>query len=232
MAEEREYIVCTSKDGSVCVGCELNGKLNCKYDDGLVRCFRKRHLPFTVFGYIVLGTAWLLTGLWWTFLLYALVQLMNFTFIETLFLCRHCPFYEKEGQTLTCITLKGLPRQWTFDLSPMSRFDRIGMTIVGGLMDLFPLLVGLYASWFLLSTGADILFTILMIGLTVIFLIAIGYLEKYIGENYCEKCVNFSCMMNKVPDELKEKFLSINPAMREAWEASGYKSPKESVTQG
>ncbi|MFW9963265.1 MAG: hypothetical protein ACFFCX_06865 [Candidatus Sifarchaeia archaeon] len=89
-------------------------------------------------------------------------------------------------------------------------------------IDLFPVLVGAYATWILFSIGADILLTILMAGLTVISIVAAAYLEKFIGVNYCKKCVNISCMMNKVSDDLKEEYLSKNPEMLKVWEACGY----------
>ena len=44
----------------------------------------------------------------------------------------------------------------------------------------------------------------------------------FIGENYCKKCVNLSCMMNKVTEELKEDYLRKNPEMLNAWEACGH----------
>lgn len=226
MTEETEYLICTSMDGKISIGCELGDDLNCKYDEDLVKCFRNRHIPFRILGFLVVGFASFYSGLYWAFPLFALVTLLNFTVIETYYLCKHCPFYEKKGETLECITLKGLPRLWKFDPSPISKRNRITMSAVGGFIDLFPLLVAAYASWVLLSTGSDILLTSMMIGLAILFLIATGYLEKFIGGNYCIKCVNLSCMMNKVPEELKEAYLDRNPTMRAAWEASGYKSGK------
>ena len=104
MLEERDYIICTSKDSSVCVACEIEGKLNCRYDEDLVKCFRRNHFPFRAIQFLVIGVAALLTGLWWTFILFAAVIVLNFAVIETWYLCRHCPFYEKEGKIAT-ITL-------------------------------------------------------------------------------------------------------------------------------
>lgn len=222
MSEESKYVLCTSKDSRVCIACELKGELNCRFDEDLVKCFRNRHLPFRVFGFFVLGAASFFTGLWWAFILFAVVTVLNFTVIETRYLCRHCPFYEKETKTLECITLKGMPRLWSFDPSPAKRSDRLGMAIVGGFIDIFPLLVSAYATWILFSTGAEVILTVSMATLTIAFLVAAGYLEKFIGENYCKRCVNLSCIMNKVPDEAKEAYLRKNPEMLKAWEACGH----------
>lgn len=222
MVEEQDYLICASKDGSVCVACELDGKLNCRYDEELVKCFRRNHFPFRALQFLVVGVGALLTGIWWAFILFVAVIVLNFAVIETWYLCRHCPFYEKEGKTLDCITLKGLPRIWKFDIKPMSKSDKIGMTLVGGFIDLFPILIAGYATWVLFSTGAEPLLTVTMIGLTLLSLIAAGYLEKFLRENFCMKCVNLSCMMNKVPKELKEEYLRKNPEMLKAWETCGH----------
>ena len=123
---------------------------------------------------------------------------------------------------LECITLKGLPRIWKFDPRPMRKSQKIGMTLVGGFIDLFPILIAGYASWVLFSTGAELVLTLTMIGLTLVSIIAAGYLEKFLRENFCMKCVNLSCMMNKVPEGLKAEYLRKNPELLKAWEACGY----------
>jgi len=218
MSEERDYLFCTSKDETECVACEIQGELNCRYDDDLVKCFRNRHYPFRVIQLVVVIVTSVLIGV-----LFAVVLLLNFTVIETRYLCRHCPFYEKEGKTVHCITLKGMPRIWEFDPAPIQRSEKIGMAIVGGFIDLFPIVIAAYATWTMFSTGADSIQIILFGSLTLIALVAAGYLGKFLGDNYCNKCVNLSCMMNKVPNGLKEEYLKRNPGIRAAWEASGHK---------
>ncbi len=217
MNEEREYILCTSKDNSVCVACELEGDLNCRYDENLVKCFRNRHYPFRALQLVVVAVTSVLIGV-----LFAIVLILNFTVIETRYLCRHCPFYEKEGKTLHCITLKGMPRIWEFDPTPIKRSGKVGMAVVGGFIDLFPIAIAAYATWVQFTLGADPLSITIFGSLTLIAIIAAGYLGKFLGDNYCNKCVNLSCMMNKVSEELKEEYLRKNPEMLKAWEACGY----------
>ena len=139
-------------------------ELNCRYDEDLVKCFRRTHFPFRTVQFLVIGVAAFLTGFWWTFILFAAVIILNFIVIESWYLCRHCPFYEKEGKTLECITLKGIPRIWEFDPKPMTRSGKTGMLIVGGFIDIFPLLIAAYATWVLFSTGADLIMVVLMVG--------------------------------------------------------------------
>ena len=157
-------------------------------------------------------------------LLFAIVLVLNFTVIETQYLCRHCPFYEKEGKTLHCITLKGMPRIWEFDPVPIGRSSKIGMAVVGGFIDLFPIVIAAYATWTMFSTGADSIQIVLYASLTLVALIAAGYLGKFLGDTYCTRCVNISCMMNKVSEEVREKYLRKNPEVLKLWEACGYKS--------
>ena len=38
----------------------------------------------------------------------------------------------------------------------------------------------------------------------------------------CTDCINFSCVLNRVPKEIRDEFLKKNPEMYEAWKASGY----------
>ncbi len=37
----------------------------------------------------------------------------------------------------------------------------------------------------------------------------------------CSRCVNFSCPLNLVPNDVVDEFLGRNPVMRKAWEEKG-----------
>jgi hypothetical protein len=115
--------------------------------------------------------------------------------------------------------LKGIPRLWKYTASPISRSEKIMMGITGGFIDIFPLIAGGYACWVLYAIGADPLVLGTMIALTLLSIIASGYLGKFIGDNYCMKCVNLSCAMNKVPKEIVDTYLQRNPMMKDAFES-------------
>lgn len=221
MSTESESTPCTWLDDAICVDCNLGDELNCRHDEKSVGCFLRRHLTFRIIAFLVVGASSWLTSQWILLLIYAVVTLLNFTVIESWYLCRHCPFYAKEGRTLTCITLQGMPRIWSYDSRPITRGEQIAMSVVGGFIDLFPLLAGAYAIWVLYSTGAEMLL-LGMLGLTVIMLGASVYFGKYLADEYCIRCVNFSCVMNKVPKHLAGEYLRRNPLMRKAWEDWGY----------
>jgi hypothetical protein len=39
----------------------------------------------------------------------------------------------------------------------------------------------------------------------------------------CSDCINFSCVLNRVPEKLRNEFLKRNPEIKKAWEGAGYK---------
>ena len=45
-----------------------------------------------------------------------------------------------------------------------------------------------------------------------------------IRKKYLLKCVNFSCLFNRVPKEVVDEYLKKNEVMRKAWEEAGYKT--------
>ncbi|MGY5853138.1 MAG: hypothetical protein RTU92_06190, partial [Candidatus Thorarchaeota archaeon] len=189
MSESDDCIVCTWNDESVCIDCKIGKDLNCRYDRTLASCFRNRNITYRVLAFLTVGLSSFFTGVWLLFVIFAVVTFLNFAVIETFYLCRHCPFYAAEGKTLHCVTLDGLPKPWKFNPSPISKSERAIMMLVGGFIDLFPVAAGVYGVWILFTAGSDILSIMMMATMTVIMFGAAGYLEKYIREGYCVKCI-------------------------------------------
>jgi len=48
------------------------------------------------------------------------------------------------------------------------------------------------------------------------------YFSKVLLGHACQKCPNFSCVMNKVSSDIISVFLNINPVMKKAWEEAGW----------
>ena len=103
------------------------------------------------------------------------------------------------------------------------------MMTVGGFIDLFPIAAGAYAAWVLFSGGADLLPLAVMVVLTLAMLAGSAYLGKFLADVYCVKCVNLSCVMNKVPKEVADEYLRRNPSMLELWKECGYELGEESA---
>jgi len=75
-------------------------------------------------------------------------------------------------------------------------------------------IIVLYPFPFLIIGGQYILALIALAGI-----VSFGFsLKKHV----CTRCVNFSCPANGVPREVVDAYLRRNPAMRRAWEESGY----------
>jgi hypothetical protein len=62
-------------------------------------------------------------------------------------------------------------------------------------------------------------------GETLWALIALGGLILFfwaLRRYTCSRCVNFSCPLNNVPQEIIDAYLARNRVMREAWEEVGW----------
>ena len=56
-----------------------------------------------------------------------------------------------------------------------------------------------------------------LIIISIAFTTLAYYLNKLLQGDACKHCANFSCAMNKVPDDIVQKFLDKNPTMKTAW---------------
>jgi hypothetical protein len=117
------------------------------------------------------------------------IALFFFLVIELRFACTHCSYYIRSKSCVKCIILPGVPKIFKARPVPHSPFEK-AMTVLGALpMFLFPVY------WIIrdpLMLGAYIVAWILF------FLTARRY--------ECVRCINFECLMNRVPSGAKEKF--------------------------
>lgn len=65
---------------------------------------------------------------------------------------------------------------------------------------------------------------IVLLGLSIVA-IAIGFTLLF--TRICPKCVNFSCPWNSVPKEIVNEYLAKNPVMKQAWIKAGYQFEKK-----
>ncbi|MBU7030586.1 MAG: hypothetical protein HXS48_26875 [Theionarchaea archaeon] len=108
---------------------------------------------------------------------------------------------------LHCIANYGSLKLWKFNPKPISTAEKIqliiGFIILGG-----------YPFPFLIVGNQFILGTIALWGLILFF----WTLQKYT----CSACVNFSCVLNRVPKAVVDEYLRRNPVMKKAWEEPGW----------
>jgi hypothetical protein len=186
---------CLDRPESQCSGCSILGKLKCR--------FKWRHLAFfyllfaaffipAMIGVFRAGYQWYLLG--WAF-----VGVVFFGFWEIRILCSHCPYYAEPGPFLRCIGNYGLPKVWKYNPNPISTSEKIqlviGLILVFGYPFPFTILGGQYL-WTLATAGGTVVF---FAGLLVFI---------------CPRCVNFSCLFNRVPDEVAREYLNLNPVMK------------------
>ena len=112
-------------------------------------------------------------------------------------LCCHCPHYAKPGLFIACPSIVGTPRIRRYTARPISPAEKVlfaaGFILVLG----FPVAVLLWAkSWvfaLLTFTGAAIFFVT----------------DQKCS---CSRCLNFSCLLNRVPAEVRKEWEEAHPA--------------------
>jgi len=215
---------CIADENLNCVECELNGKLICVVNNKFANRFLIGNITYRLLALIIFMLSGLLIGHWWMLILYAIILPLTFLVIEPRLLCSHCPFYEKEGKYLKCWALRGMPKLWKYKPGPATRTEKTVMLIFGAFIDVFPLVGSIWGIiHFALNTTNNLFVGISLIVITILFLIVAAYFSKILLGNACKKCANFSCSMNKVPDEIMKKFLEKNPKMKNAWIKAGWK---------
>lgn len=195
--------ICTWKDTSDCNDCFINGKLICHFE-------RKYLLSFIGFFFVFVITAFIgaiIAGYGWFLLGWVGFWIIFFEFWEIRILCSHCPFYAEEGRTIHCIANYGSLKLWKYRPEPMNESEKIQL-IIG-----FVILVG-YPLIFLIIGGQFIFLIISIIEIFIFF--------SFLLIKRCDRCVNFSCPLNRVKKEVVDSFLKKNPTMRKAWEDKGY----------
>ncbi|MCK5140732.1 MAG: hypothetical protein KAQ70_00925 [Candidatus Heimdallarchaeota archaeon] len=215
---------CIVDEKSNCIECELNGKLICVVNRQFANRFLVGNITYRILSLTIFVFSGLLIKHWWMLISYAIILPLTFLVIEPRLLCSHCPFYEKEGKCLKCWALRGMPKLWKYRPGPATRTEKTIMLIFGTFIDVFPLVGSIWGIiFFALNVDNNLVAGIGLIVTTVLFLIIATYFGKVLLGNACKKCANFSCSMNKVPEEIVKKFLEKNPKMKKAWIKAGWK---------
>jgi len=107
----------------------------------------------------------------------------------------------------------------------MNRAEKAILTVYFGFQLLFPVAAQAWAIWFIAASLANFSLCALlgMIGIAPATLMTEMQFIYVLSENYCARCVNFSCPGSRVPKFIVDAYLKQNPGMKEAWQKSGYK---------
>lgn len=207
MSNSNPSCICIWEDLENCEDCNIKGKLHCHLDKKYSLIFG---IPFfiafipTFVGLILLSYPLnLISTLVW-------IGYIVFFFLvwEPPILCAHCPFYaEGETKILHCSINYGFLKTAEFKPGPANLWEKIQFLIGANLIFIIPaIFLILERKWYFLGV------------------LALGVIAWYIviQLKICTDCVNFSCILNRVPKKIRDEFLKKNKVMYEAWKASGY----------
>lgn len=202
--------ICMWKDQSECGECELNEKLFCrpklKYMIYFMTPFFIGIIPvalgmfftpnFNVFWKIIFLAGWIGYSIFFFFIW------------ESRMLCNHCPYYANDTQkTLHCPIDKGKLKTGKYNPGPTSTSEKIqfimGVLILVG----FPIPFLIIGNFFIPL---------------IIYVMAIASWFLILQLKICTDCVNFACLLNRVPKSMRSEFMNRNPIIKKAWEEKRY----------
>ena len=196
--------ICSWNSEADCNDCNELDDLNCRFSFISLLQFYSIFLPLAIpaiigirqSGYSPYLMGWLIMAIFF------------FGFWEIYILCSHCPYYALKGFTIKCIANYGCPKFWRYQPGPISKSKKIQLVVGFIVMSAYPFIF--------MILGRQHLFFILSLGGLLFFF---GALFKF----KCTKCVNFSCVFNRVPKKKVDAYLNRNPIMAKAWEDAGWR---------
>jgi hypothetical protein len=219
---ENPHNICTLNSNSNCDKCDNQHKLDCKLDKN-----QQKISMLVVFSSILIGTFGLiLTGLiinnWWILISYIIFILLFIFVIENRITCSHCPYYAGESKRLDCPGNCIFPKIWKYHPEPMNNYEKFGSAFGFLLIGAIPLFSLLYGVWFFLSNNpnASWIVIIALVGILLAIILSFSTFYSLFLLSFCKRCINFSCMFNKVPKENRDEYLKRNPFIKKAWEES------------
>lgn len=230
MNGKNPHEICTLDENSDCSLCELNKQLHCKFKRKHSLIFAGLAVPYMAVGFVGLFFTGFYTGNFLFLIAYAIFAVLFFTVIEARLLCRHCPYYAKEGRQIHCYANEGLPKLWKYQPKPLTRTEKGGFIACIIFFGSFPILADLYGILILFLfprfPSSDPFYTLrgmlFLIGITITTAVLIVAWLTTLQLYFCPNCVNFSCPLNRVPKVKGDQYLDRNQVIKEAWEKAGY----------
>ena len=195
---------------NVCLNCSSSKRKECLIYKDLDCHFRLRNLVLFCIGFVVFGVpaifGIILSGFGLLVIVWIIYMIFFLQIWENRILCSHCPYYAEERRILRCHANYGLFKLWKYNPYPMSQLEQFQFLIGVGIFVGFPI------PWMILG-NQFVLMTLSLIGASIFILILITKL--------CTRCLNFSCPLNRVSKETRNRFLTQNPVMQKAWNKKG-----------
>lgn len=185
-----------------CNTCNLDEILTCRFSIKDTIIFDLTFLIFFVPSLIGM----IISSYWLGLLIYVIYWVVFLQIWENKTLCSHCPHYGEESKIIRCYGNYGLYKLWKYDPSPMSKSHQIQFILGIAILVLYPIPFLIVSNHYLL-----LILTITGIGIWV----------GVQSSRMCKRCINFSCPMNRVSNDLVKKYLEINKKMKQEWENAG-----------
>lgn len=195
--------ICSWNSEIECKDCNETDDLNCRFSFKSLLQFYFIFLPFAIPAIIGMRQSEYSPYL----LGWLILAIFFFGFWEIYILCSHCPYYALEGLTIKCIANYGCPKFWQYQPGPITKSKKIQLVVGFIIMSMYPFI-------FLILGRRYLYFILSLVGLLVFF----GALFKF----KCTKCINFSCIFNRVSKKKVDAYLNRNLIMKKAWQEAGW----------
>ena len=180
-----------------CHNCAVRQTLHCHFTAKDLTHFFLIMLPTFLLG----GAGIYHAGGWWL-VLWVLIIIGYFGFVEIRVMCSHCPHYAEEGSSLKCWANYGSPKIWKYRPGPMDLLEKV-----------------VFLSGFAIVWGYPLYFLIIKFQffLLMVYLITVAGFFMTLKLFLCSQCMNFACPLNAVSDDVRRDFFKQNPEVAKAW---------------
>jgi len=196
--KKEETPFCQAFKKNECTNCEVESKLNCKWERRLLWQFQSVFSPYL----FVSTTGMILFNIWSGIRVHSIIYtsflVVYFLIIRLKVLCSHCPYYEQKK------FMEPLPKIWKYQAKPMNLLEKIVNFTGHFFFLLFPTTIQSYGIWFLLTKVSDLknhqlIVSSILLGVTILTGI---YYVVGLASKLCTRCVNLHCPQNRVPKSL------------------------------
>lgn len=181
--------------------------LNCNWNRKMLVRYLAYFSPYMILSSISLILLRIWTGRSSFIIAYSVFLPIFFILIRPLLQCSHCLYYREKK------FIEPIPKIWRFNFRSMNNFEKIIYLIGLSFFQIFPLSAQTVGLIFL-SNNFDTATKWKLIVFAIIVFLTFALNLSFIinlSTKLCTRCIHFSCPMNKVPEDIKNKFHQSNP---------------------